>query len=233
MKIRKNITNINFRMDKNRKIDYVVVHYTAGKSDYEGAAYDNTCYFKNVYRGASAHYFVDKSDTVWQCVEDECIAWHVGDRNAESKSAPFNGICTNSNSIGIEMVSYFKDGKYFISDATQKNASALCAYILKKYNLGSDRLICHFDVTKKNCPMPFVTDNSKNQLWFDFVKNVEENMGQKFRDIENHWAREYIKKLSDYGIVSGDGNGNFRPDAPVTRAEVAKIVSNALLILGK
>lgn len=237
MKINKNLTTVNYKKINNRKIDFIVVHYTAGKKDYDGAAYDNTRYFKDTYRGASAHYFVDCSDTVWQCVEDNNIAWHTGDKNLYSNKAPYNGICTNSNSIGVEMVSYYENGQYAISDKTLDNACKLCAYLLKKYSLDSDKLICHFDVTYKQCPMPFITDNKKNQLWDKFVKTVEDNMEEKstekFNDIKDHWAKKYIEKLYDYGIVSGDGSGNFRPDDNITRAEAAKMVSDALLILGK
>ena len=237
MKIKKNITTVNCRKIADRKIKYIVIHYTAGKSDYEGAAYDNTRYFKDTYRGASAHYFVDCGDTIWQCVEDDMVAWHAGEKTAYSSSAPYNGKCTNSNSIGVEMVSHFVNNNYAISDKTLDNASELCAYLLKKYSLGPDRLICHFDVTNKHCPMPFITNNKKNSLWDKFIKNVEDKMVEKrevnFSDIKNHWAKKYIDKLFDYGIVSGDDNGNFRPDEPITRAEAAKMVSNALLILGK
>jgi len=233
MNIKQNLTKTNFRTGKNRKIEYVAVHYTAGKKDYEGAAYDNTVYFKDVYRGASAHYFVDKSDTVWQCVEDKNIAWHVGDKTVSSAKAPYYGKCTNSNSIGIEMVSFFTDGVYSISDETLCNTAKLCAFILNKYNLGPDRLVCHYDVTGKLCPMPFVTNGRKNEMWDNFVCLVVKNMPEKFKDTENHWAKAYIDKLLEYGIVSGDGNGFFYPDKPVTRAECAKMISNALLILGK
>lgn len=237
MKINKNITTVNFKKAHKRKIEFVVLHYTAGKSDYDGAAYDNTRYFKDTYRGASAHYFVDCSDTIWQCVEDEHIAWHVGDNNLKSHLAPYNRICTNSNSIGVEMVSGYKNGVYFISEKTFKNASELCAHLLKKYSIGADKLICHFDVTHKLCPMPFISGNKKNELWEKFVRDVEdrmeENINEVFKDIKGHWAEKYIEKLYDYGIVSGDGMGSYRPNDPVTRAEAAKMLSNALLILGK
>ena len=51
MKINKNITSVNFTAKNERKIEFIVVHYTAGKSDYEGAAYDNTCYFSSPQSG--------------------------------------------------------------------------------------------------------------------------------------------------------------------------------------
>lgn len=60
------------------------------------------------------------------------------------------------------------------------------------------------------------------------VKNMS-----KFNDIDGHYAKNHIEKLADYGIVNGDGKGNFNPDNPITRADVAVIVANALTVLGK
>ena len=229
--IKQNLTEVNYRhYGANRKIEYIVIHYTAGKKDYPGAAYDNTEYFKEAYRGASAHYFVDCGDTIWQCVEDKHIAWHCGGGIQGAGGHSYYGKCINSNSIGVEMVSEYNDGVYSIKEETLKNAAELVYYLAKKYDVPMDRIIRHYDVTGKPCPAPLVNNNE----WKNF-KNMITEVGNmpNFKDIKGHWAEEYIKKLADYGIVCGDDKGNFNPDKPVTRAECAKMISNALLILGK
>ena len=48
-----------------------------------------------------------------------------------------------------------------------------------------------------------------------------------FRDIANHWAKDYIETLRETGIIHGKVVGNFQPDAPLTRAEMIKIALNA------
>lgn len=45
-------------------------------------------------------------------------------------------------------------------------------------------------------------------------------------DIQGHWAQQEIDSLAEKGIVTGDGNGDFRPDDAITRAEFIKIVNN-------
>ena len=52
----------------------------------------------------------------------------------------------------------------------------------------------------------------------------------KFKDEAKipSWALASIKKVSDAGIMNGDGNGNFNPNASVTRAELAVALANAL-----
>lgn len=44
-----------------------------------------------------------------------------------------------------------------------------------------------------------------------------------FKDIENHWAKDYILSLKEKNIVSGDENGNYNPDLPIKRSEFVAI----------
>ena len=47
-----------------------------------------------------------------------------------------------------------------------------------------------------------------------------------FNDVpDNYWAKPYIDALSSRGIISGFQDGSFRPDDPLTRAQIARIVS--------
>lgn len=50
--------------------------------------------------------------------------------------------------------------------------------------------------------------------------------GWTFTDTKGHWAESVIYRAVSYGIVKGDSEGTFRPDAPVTRAEFATMVNN-------
>ena len=47
-------------------------------------------------------------------------------------------------------------------------------------------------------------------------------------DIEGHWAEEAVRELVATGILSGMGDGTFRPEASVTRAQFAKMIVLAL-----
>jgi S-layer homology domain len=49
-----------------------------------------------------------------------------------------------------------------------------------------------------------------------------------FSDVTfNYWARPFIERLADKGIIKGFPDGTFQPDKPVTRAEFAAIVRQA------
>lgn len=48
--------------------------------------------------------------------------------------------------------------------------------------------------------------------------------GVVFRDILTHWAEYDILRINARGLMSGDGNGNFKPDNPISRQEAATLL---------
>ncbi len=65
------------------------------------------------------------------------------------------------------------------------------------------------------------------------VKIIQEVLSM-FKDVPaNHWAAGSIERLAKLGIIAGDGQGNFRPDAPITRAEVVALLDRVLKLLGR
>lgn len=51
---------------------------------------------------------------------------------------------------------------------------------------------------------------------------------QKFSDVpESYWAFSYISEMTERGVLSGYPDGKFYPDAQVSRAEFAKIMTTA------
>lgn len=56
------------------------------------------------------------------------------------------------------------------------------------------------------------------------VDEDEETPENNFKDIADHWAKDYIIDLHDQGIVNGVSETAFDPDKTITRAEFAKII---------
>ena len=129
------------------RIKYLVYHYTGNDGDSDE---NNGKYFHNNVVKASAHYFVD-DDSVTQSVPDNYVAYSVGGR-CQSSHHPLYKVCTNSNSISIEMCDTNKNGVVEITDATMANAIELGKAIMKKYNIPLDNVIRHYDVNGKACP---------------------------------------------------------------------------------
>lgn len=168
VKVNRNLTTVNYTHANNtskvwtgqkRSIQWIVLHYTANGKSYKGMAYNNTSYFKSVYRGCSAHYFVDDAE-IWQSVEDRDSSWHCGD--AASK----NG-CYNWNSIGIEIC----DNNGEITPAAEALAVQLVKLKMKQYNIPITRVCRHYDVTGKKCPLSWANDETK---WRAFLAKLTE-----------------------------------------------------------
>jgi len=48
-----------------------------------------------------------------------------------------------------------------------------------------------------------------------------------YSDTSQHWAKEAIERWTGYGVIKGDGS-TFRPDAPITRGEMAAVLDNLM-----
>lgn len=201
MEINRNITNRNRTIRDGRKIEYIVIHYVGAVS----TAKNNTIYFKDAYRGVSAHYFVD-DNSIWQCVEEKDRAWHCG-------AAIYYNKARNDNSIGIEMCCYMNNGKLDISDKTIANAIELVKDVMKRYNIPVENVVRHYDVTHKKCPAPFVDDVSR---WEDFKSKLIETTSYPTYTVkkgDSLWkiAKECLGNGAKYPEIATLNNikGNF------------------------
>ena len=161
MIISKMLTTVNYEIASGKQNKYIVIHYVAAS----GSAQNNCKYFKDTYRGASAHYFIGHDGEIWQSVEDSNIAWHCG---AKTYKHPY---CRNSNSIGIELCcrQNAANGTWYFEEATIKAAIELVQELMGKYNIPASNVIRHYDVTGKVCPEPFVRDTA---AWNTFKANL-------------------------------------------------------------
>lgn len=50
----------------------------------------------------------------------------------------------------------------------------------------------------------------------------------EFSDIDGHWAKDYITALAANKIITGYPDGTFRPDRPITRAEIVTMLTRIL-----
>lgn len=165
----------NYRKGRTSPVKYIVIHYTAGNGD---TAKNNADYYAGANAEASAHYFVDEGDVVYQSVKDSDTAWSVGGTKTYKHS-----LCRNANSISIELCSRNRngggrpatDGGWYFKPETVAHAAELTRFLMAKYAVPPENVIRHFDVWGKICPAPFVNNPAE---WEDFkrklVKPVEE-----------------------------------------------------------
>ena len=236
LKIQKKLTPYNYTKMSNKKNLYIVVHYVGAVS----TAKNNAIYYASQKLDASAHYFVDET-SIWQSVEDKDRAWHCGGGLQGNNGHTFHNICTNSNSIGIEMcVKKTASGEWYFEPETVENTVDLVKMLMDKHNIPIDRVIRHYDVTGKNCPAPYVDEskwnNFKNKIiskegdldmsqYEELKKEIEalkaENKELKakadkvyiyLKDVPE-WGRPTIQKLLDKGLYKGESAVNLNlPD---------------------
>lgn len=143
-------------------IEYIVLHYTGNTKD---TALANAKYFhSSIDRQASAHYFVDET-SIYQSVQDNYVAWSVGGGIMGSHH-PLYKICTNSNSISIEMCT---SGNSEVSEATENNAIELVKYLMNKYGIDANHVIRHYDVNGKSCPSASFRSGNR---WSNFIAKL-------------------------------------------------------------
>lgn len=203
MNLKQNFGTVNTDI-RNSEIKYIVIHYTAGSSSVAGCANSAAQYVKNGHSGASADYYID-NETVVQYNEDirGRYTWHcggaiytnVGPNCRMGKYSPSDKP-SNSNSIGIECCSGSTDTRYvkfanheswYFNDRVVNNTIELVLYLMKEYNIDSDHIIRHYDVTGKRCPgikgwndAPMVDNNGKetttnntDEKWQEFLSKIK------------------------------------------------------------
>ena len=212
-----------------KDIKFIVLHYTANFGD---TAKNNAMYFSRTSASSSAHYFVD-NNSVWQSVRDKNIAWHCGlgsDKlNKANNGARYYDVCTNSNSIGIEMCNQSSE-KYGVTQQTLNLTAKLVSMLMLKYKIPLENVITHFDVTGKQCPMYWAGNNYEKfrrwksmELTKEFGKTCLEAIKLYTKDLPcDNWAEKELNASKAIGITDGT-----RPLDLATREEVALMVYRA------
>ncbi len=229
----------NYSAGRTQPITYLVLHYTANNGD---TAQNNCDYFAREAVGASAHYFVDESN-IKQSVADGNTAWHCGGGLQGSAGHAWYGVCTNSNSIGIEMCSDVVDGSYVITAQTVENAVALVQYLMATHNIPLENVIRHYDVTGKTCPAPWVQDESQWQnfkqqleeetmtvedfqaLWYAMRQQLQDNDASAYSTDARQWAL-------DTGLIVGDEHGMSMWEDVLTREQFITVLYRFALANG-
>ena len=119
----------------------IVVHYTANPGS---TAKQNRDYFAGLAEShetsASSHFVIGLEGEIVQCIPCNEISYASNNRNKDT--------------ISIECCIEDESGKF--NDATYQSLIKLVTWLMGRYNLGTDDVIRHYDVTGKNCPKYFV-----------------------------------------------------------------------------
>lgn len=224
MKINKKQIAYN-RSIRTQEIKYIVIHDTGNPG--KGAnAESHFKYWNGGNRQSSADFVVDKDQVLQINDYFKHYTWHCGDGSGKYD-------ISNANSIGIE-ICINSDGDY---DAAFIRTVELTRYLMKKLNIPIDRVVRHYDASRKNCPATMSPNNWEK--WYLFKKAVTNKEGltldqynelkKRIDDlsakipeptmiyawIDNNmpeWARPTIEKLYSSGYLKGDSQGRLNLD---------------------
>jgi N-acetylmuramoyl-L-alanine amidase CwlA len=142
-----------------KQVKGIVIHYTANpgtsaksnRSYFQGLATEHTTY-------ASSHFIIGLKGEIIQCIPLNEISYASNDRNPDT--------------ISIECCHPDETGKF--NDETYSSLISLTAVLCKKFNLGVDDVIRHYDVTEKMCPLYYVKNpEAWTQLKADVADEIK------------------------------------------------------------
>lgn len=195
----------NMTVKKNRKIEYIVIHYTAGVSSSGKSDENVAAWFNRSTTKASSDFIVD-DDSVTQFNPDihNQYTWHCGGKKYATKGGSLYKVCTNANSIGIEVCSNSKNKKvmnandpnWFFTDETLGNLVELTKRLMQEYDIPVENVIRHYDVTGKLCPgiVGWNADSGDESAWNDFKNrlSIESRIYELEQEVEM-WKNKYNK----------------------------------------
>lgn len=158
---------------RTESIKYIVVHFLGVANADNPDLYDN---------GYGGHFYVARNGDIYNAVDPlKGVTWHCGGGLQGSKGGTLHGICTNNNSIGVEVGVNNPDKnptdespKWYFTKESTDSLIALTRYLMSTYNVPITNVVRHFDVTGKYCPAPFVTNNRYNGCitWEEFKADI-------------------------------------------------------------
>ena len=208
--INKKLIKYNHSSRNGQSIKYIVIHDT-GNPRAGADAEAHYKYFNGGDRQASAHYFVDDKSII-QTVEDSQASWHCGDGGGKY------GI-TNSNSIGVE-ICINADGDY---EKAVANMVELVKHLMGKYSIPPERVVRHYDASRKICPGTMRENNWAR--WHAFKESLAEQSRDKLS--------EALKVLVAKGLINTPDywQQNAREGKTVNGAYAAALIERMAAIL--
>lgn len=175
-----------------RKIEWIVLHYTAGVTSKAGTAKNTASWFMNQQCKASADYIVDDATIVqYNPAPQGYYSWAVGGKKystlSTSLGAKYYGVAKNNNTINIEICSskhntsslQATDLDWYFTDAVLEQTIKLVQHLMLLYHIDIDHVIMHHMVTGKICPNPWSVKENALQGWYDFKERVQQSNSSK------------------------------------------------------
>ena len=135
MKLIHKFKSLNYDKRNNKKISFLILHYTALPSIADSIKY--LCDKKNK---VSCHYIISQNGKIYNLVDEKYRAWHAG------QSAWLLEKDLNSSSIGIELDFSTINNNNKFSKLLIESLISLLKYLKKKYKINKKNILGHSDI---------------------------------------------------------------------------------------
>ena len=139
------------------QVNGIVIHYVGNPGT---TAQQNRSYFAGLAQSgetyASSHFLVGLDGEIIQCVPLDEIAYCSSQRNVDT--------------ISIECCHPDAEGKF--NEATYQSLLKLTRWLMDTYDLTTEQVIRHYDVTGKECPLYYVRHPDAWQQFLTDLKNT-------------------------------------------------------------
>lgn len=136
------------------QVNAIVIHYTANPGT---TAIQNRNFFDGLKDShktmVSSHFIVGLEGEIVQCIPTTEVSYASNERN--------------NDTISIECCHMDKTGKF--EPETYESLVQLTAFLLGKFDLTTDNVIRHYDITGKKCPLYYVNNDD---AWRQFLADV-------------------------------------------------------------
>ncbi len=123
------------------QVQGIVIHYTANPGS---TAQENHDYFENLKdthaTKVSSHFVIGLNGEIIQCIPSSEISYASNDRNHDT--------------LSIECCHPDETGEF--NEETYNSLVSLSAFLCDKFQLSTDQIIRHYDITGKDCPKYYV-----------------------------------------------------------------------------
>jgi len=137
-------------------------------------------------------------------------------------AASVDGITWQASTVGVGNNTIFGDG-YFVTPLQSGNVST-----------STDGTIWSTRITGSTVPLKSSLHVNRTFVVVGDSGTILQSDPLGFLDVPSgYFAESQINAIHDYGITSGCGNGNYCPDQPITRAQMAVFLLTSLGSLGR
>lgn len=206
---------------RNHKIDTITIHCVVGQLSVETLG----DIFAPTSRQASCNYGIGADGRIAMYVEEKDRSWCSDSASNDHRAITIEVASDTSHPYAVNdkafesLINLLVDicKRNDIKELLWKGDKSLVGQVSKQ------NMTVHRWFANKSCPGDYLY-NKHGEIATEVNKRLGGNV--MFKDVpETHWAYKAIKELAEKGIIKGYEDGTFRPNEPVTRAEIATIIS--------